>query len=345
MSDSVKVLYIDDDPGMGRLIARALEPQGFAVTHVETGDEGVRRAGSERFDVIALDHNLVNETGLQVFPRLRQVAPDVPVVYVTGSEDARVAVAALKAGAADYVWKDVQGHFRELLGEAIRASLAQEKMKREAAEAQRAIAEARDRAELLLHEVNHRVANSLAMVAALAHLQASAVSDPAARQALHEMRARIIAVASVHRRLYTSTDVRVVELDAYLRSLIDDLAAAIDEGEKGKLVTLRVAGSTLLPTDRAVPIGVIVTELLTNAFKYAYAPGTRGEIRVILERDADGFYLLAVEDDGVGWNGIGTPKGTGLGGRVMAAMAGNLQSKVEYRPVTRGTRAVIRFKA
>ena len=69
----------------------------------------------------------------------RSILPDMPVVYVTGSEDARVAVAALKAGAADYVWKDVQGHFRELLGTAIRSALQRQRLKLEAEEAQRAI--------------------------------------------------------------------------------------------------------------------------------------------------------------------------------------------------------------
>ncbi len=169
-------------------------------------------SASEKFDAIALDHNLTNETGLDVLSKIQRITVDVPVVYVTGSEDARVAVAALKAGAADYVWKDVQGHFRELLGAAIRSALQQQRMKAEAEEAQRTIREERDRAELLLHEVNHRVANSLALVASLARLQANAVKDDAARSALQEMQVRIMAVAGIHRRLYTSSDVRIVEL-------------------------------------------------------------------------------------------------------------------------------------
>jgi two-component sensor histidine kinase len=343
---SVRVLYIDDDPGTGRLVERALAPRGIDVKHVADGDAGVELLAREAFDAIALDHNLASETGLDVLPRLRQVAADTPVVYVTGSEDARVAVAALKAGAADYVWKDVQGHFRELLGESIQLAMAQAKLRREAKEAERAVREARDRAELLLHEVNHRVANSLALVASLARLQANAVTDPAARSALQEMQARIMAVAGIHRRLYTSSDVRVVELGSYLMSLIDELSTAIvDDAERRNSMLLQADADVAVPTDKAVSIGVIVTELVTNAYKYAYPPGAGGEIRVILRRVGDGLLTIAVEDDGIGWKGVGPTRGTGLGTKVVTAMASQLQTSMAYEPVPRGTRAVFSLRA
>ncbi len=342
--EQVRVLYIDDDAGIGRLVERALAPHGIGIRHVGSGDEGLALLASEKFDAIALDHNLTSETGLDVLAKIQRVTVDVPVIYVTGSEDARVAVAALKAGAADYVWKDVQGHFRELLGSAIRSSLQQQRLKAEAEEAQRAIREARDRAELLLHEVNHRVANSLALVASLARLQANAVQDEAARSALLEMQARIMAVAGIHRRLYTSSDVRIVELGSYLMSLVDELSAAIDAVEKKNSVALHADADIRVPTDKAVSIGVIVTELLTNAYKYAYPAGMRGEIRVILQRIGDDTVSLAVEDDGVGWKGTGSAQGTGLGTRVVTAMAANLQSKVEYDTGVEGTRASLRFR-
>jgi two-component sensor histidine kinase len=158
------------------------------------------------------------------------------------------------------------------------------------------------------------------------------------------MQARIMAVAGIHRRLYTSSDVRVVELGSYLMSLVDELSAAIDVTDKKNVVVLQADADVRVPTDKAVSIGVIVTELMTNAYKYAYPADSRGEIRVVLRRSADGLLTIAVEDDGVGWNGTGAAQGTGLGTRVITAMAGNLQTTVEYEPVARGTHAVFKFR-
>src|SRR6201999_4551698 len=85
-----------------------------------------------------------------------------------------------------------------------------------------------------------------------------------------------------------------------------------------------------LPTDAAINLGVIVTEWVTNAFKYAYADGTTGPIRVRVAALPDDAIELVVEDDGIGRPDGATPKGTGLGTRIVAAMASSLNAKVVY---------------
>ena len=127
-------------------------------------------------------------------------------------------------------------------------------------------------------------------------------------------------------------------------SLIDELSAAIDAADKKNTVVLHADADIRVPTDKAVSIGVIVTELLTNAYKYAYPAAMRGEIRVILQKIGEDTVSLAVEDDGVGWKGSGAAQGTGLGTRVVTAMAANLQSKLEYDTGVEGTRASLRFR-
>ena len=195
---------------------------------------------------------------------------------------------------------------------------------------------------MLLREVNHRVANSLALVAALARMQTTAVTDPAAKAALEEMQARISAIAGIHRRLYTSEDVEAVELDAYLGSLVEELQAAMKAAGRDHAIRLS-AEPVRLATDKAVSVGVVVTELVTNAYKYAYPPEEPGEIRVALRR-TEGGLELAVEDDGIGWTGEGKPRGTGLGSRIVKAMATNLRSALVYAPAPRGTRAFLSFE-
>lgn len=338
-----RILYIDDDPGLGRLVQRGLQARGHSVELALNGEAGLARARAGGIDLIALDHHMPDQTGLDLLPALRALPEPPPIIYVTGSEDSRVAVAALKAGAVDYVWKDVQGQFRELLGEAVDTALRQEALRRDKERAEAAVREARDRAELLLREVNHRVANSLTLVAALARLQTNAVTDPAAKEALEEMQARISAIAGIHRRLYTSQDVEAVELDAYLSGLVEELQLAMKASGRDHAIRLQ-AEPIRLATDKAVSLGVVVTELVTNAYKYAYPGGTQGEIRVQVMREGPDTLSLAVEDDGVGWTGEGEAKGTGLGSRIIRAMASNLRSVLTYAPGRTGTRAVLSFQ-
>ena len=204
------------------------------------------------------------------------------------------------------------------------------------------LAQARDRAEVLLAEVNHRVANSLTLVASLVRLQANALPDQAAKDALDEMQARILAVSLVHKRLYTSGDVRFVELDEYLASLLEHLETSMRaEGHGGASISQELE-PVKLKTDASVNLGVIVTEWVTNAFKYAY-PDRPGDIRVRLKRLDDGRAELVVEDDGIGRKEGVPARGTGLGTRIVKGIAAAMRAEVEYLRRDPGTAARLVF--
>jgi two-component sensor histidine kinase len=332
------VLFIDDDAGLRRLAERALSRRGFVVTLADGGAEGVALAAEQRFDLVAVDHYMPGLDGLETLARLRALPDAPPVVYVTGSEEGRVAIAAIKAGAADYVVKTVGDDFFDLLASAFEGVLAKAALEhaKERAEAELRMSNAR--LEALLHEVNHRVANSLQLVSAFVQLQSAAITDAAARAALEDTQRRITAIGAVHRRLYTSDSVDGVEMGGYLEALVEELGQAWSTGEAERRIVLH-AEPVRLPTDRAVSVGVIVNELVSNACKYAYpGPGCGGEIRVALRREGERF-TLAVEDDGVGMATNAPAKGTGLGAKLIRAMAQSLQSAVEYDTSGRGLKA------
>jgi two-component sensor histidine kinase/CHASE3 domain sensor protein len=200
------------------------------------------------------------------------------------------------------------------------------------------LSRARDRAEVLVDEVNHRVANSLSIVAAMVSLQSRYSDSQATKDALDETEGRIFAISQLHKRLYTSKDARFVALDEYLAGLLEHLQTSLrDVGHHARLT--QDLAPISMPTSKSVNLGVVATEWVTNAFKYAY-PDAPGEVRVSLRQSTGGGAVeLVVEDDGVGRDPDQAPKGTGLGTRLVNSMAGSMGAEVSYQSRRPGTTA------
>lgn len=342
MTDKYRLLYIDDDAALARLIQKDFTRRGYIVDLAPDGDEGLKALARGNYDVCALDHTMPGRDGIEILPEILSRVNAPPVVYVTGVEDGRVAVAALKAGAADYVIKDASEDFRSFLAKAVEDAITRRRLERANETAQHEMRRERDRAEALLREVNHRVGNSLQLVASFIHLHRRQLGDCEAAEALAETQVRIDAVAQVHRRLYRSHDMRGVALDEYLEGLVAELSHSLTNS-KGLELNLQ-AEPIFISTDQAVALGVIVAELVTNAVKYAYGPDVKGEIRVIGQRTAGRRVRVRVEDDGVGM-GDGKPKGTGLGSQILKAMSVDLRADIRFDSGGHGTRAILEFAA
>jgi two-component sensor histidine kinase len=248
-----------------------------------------------------------------------------------------IVIVAVVGGAAFVLWR----YTRELKAARDTVAGLNEELEGRVAERTSDLARSRDRAELLLREVNHRVSNSLALVSSLVNLQARSLGDLAAKSALAEAQDRIFAISLVHRSLYSSGDVRTVTLDEYLEGLLEHLRSSLRSEGQGAQLSYRLE-PLKLATDTSVNLGVIVTEWVTNAFKYAYPDG-QGEIRVQLGRNDHGAAELVVEDDGVGRTEGAAPKGTGLGSRIVTAMAGSMGAAVRYEAANPGMRARLTF--
>ncbi|GIQ73319.1 sensor histidine kinase [Bradyrhizobium sp. RD5-C2] len=340
------LLYIDDDAALARLVERGLTRAGYKVVHAASGQDGLDRLAQGGIDVVALDQYMPGLDGLETLEQILKIADAPPVVFVTASQDSAIAVTALKAGAADYLVKDVRGEFIPLLQVAVNGAIRRAAIQKARDEAEAEVHASRDRyaalaaeREVLLREVNHRVGNSLQIIASLLHLQANSSTQQDVKAALTNAMGRVAAVAQVHRRLYTSHDFKTVMLNQYLEALLEDLRRSA-EGNKMSRLTLK-ADPVEIDPDRAVAIGIIVNELVMNAVKYAY-PDSAGPIHVELKPRADELQL-AISDEGVGFSDKADPRGTGMGQRIVAAMAVKLDASVERDPSQKGTRIVVRF--
>ena len=190
--------------------------------------------------------------------------------------------------------------------------------------------------DVLMKEVNHRVQNSLQLVASFLRLQAKTAGPGAIADHLAEAQARLAAVALVHRRLYRDDQVESVDLSRYVDELVTDMRTSLG-ADWGRHMTLDLA-PVLVPTDRAVNIGLILTELVINATKYAY-DGAAGPLAILLEQHG-GRLRLIVADDGRG-RGEVSSEGQGFGSRMMHAMVQRLSGTLEYHDNQPGLRAIM----
>ena len=150
--------------------------------------------------------------------------------------------------------------------------------------------------EFLIGEVNHRIQNSLQLVSSFLGIQARASTNTELHGAIDEARRRLTAVALVHRRLYRGDQITMVDAARYIEELCSDTVAYMGDAW-GPYLTLRLS-PTMISTDRAVVLGLILTELLINTNKYAYG-GTAGPIEIELTEDLTHLRMI-VADKGVG---------------------------------------------
>jgi light-regulated signal transduction histidine kinase (bacteriophytochrome) len=187
--------------------------------------------------------------------------------------------------------------------------------------------------QFLIGEVNHRVQNSLQLVSSFLALQARASDLPELRVALDEAQRRLGAVALVHRRLYRGDQVELVEAARYIEELCADTVTSIGEDWRQQIV-LDLA-PLLLPADRAVTVGLVLTELIINATKYAYS-GQAGPLEVSLQDERVRFRLV-VADRGRGRAG---PR-HGFGTRMIEALVAQLGGSMVYEENKPGLRAIL----
>jgi PAS domain S-box-containing protein len=153
--------------------------------------------------------------------------------------------------------------------------------------------------EVLLQEVHHRVKNNLQVICSLLRLQSRGSTDPLLLSALRESRDRVASMALVHESLYQSGDLSRVGLDEYVRKLTRSLGQSYSGA--ASRVRVRVDAEPIwLEIDQAVPVGLILNELIANSFKHAFPDGQPGEVVVSFGRADRGLLVLSVADDGVG---------------------------------------------
>jgi two-component sensor histidine kinase len=291
----IAILLVEDNPGDARLLQELLTEVAFLecrIALVGRLDHALRCLEETRFDLVVLDLGLPDEQGFDTFSRVQQRAAQTPIIVLTGFEDETLGLRTVRGGAQDYL---VKGQFDgSLLARAMRYAIERKRMEEQLQ------ASLREK-EALLKEIHHRVKNNLQVVSSLLALQADSVTDPQVCQMFRDSRSRIRAMGLIHERLYHAGDLTSINAAEYVRDLVAQLYSIYANPARVIGSHVRV-DDIILGIDTAIPCGLLLTELVSNALKHAFPPdwAREGSVHVELCAAEAGLLTLVVSDDGVG---------------------------------------------
>lgn len=273
------------------------------------------------------------------FLLLTFVGANAESVFIRGGLSSLTLI--LLGGLAGWVSQIVEqqrnyAHQLELDREALRHEMAVRMHKERELEA--ALAEK----EVLLKEIHHRVKNNLQIISSLLSLQSSRLHDPFALTQFQDSQDRIRSMALIHESLYRSRGLARIEFGSYLRDLTGHLLLSY-RAQPNSISLTATAPEVYLDIDLAIPCGLLVNELVSNALKHAFPDGRSGEIRVEIRDDDNEHYRLIVQDNGIGFpDGVDFRKTGSLGLQLVNSLTRQLGGRIELG-VGAGTTFMIRF--
>lgn len=330
-SNTVNVLVVDDK-AENRLALRAmLARPGYTIVEAESSTEALRELLKRNFAVLLLDVVMPDMDGftLAELVRAREVTQTVPILFVTAqAADQNLVARGYRVGAVDYLVKP-------LVPDIVRAKVS---VFAEIYRQRMLIESSLHEKEILLREIHHRVKNNLQIISSLLNLQASRLSNDL-KPLFIETTARVRSIALVHEQLYRAESFTAIDVDRYFRALTAGLLQTY--GSTRTMLTVHAASSTVT-IDVAIPCGLIINELVSNALRHAFPDDREGTIVVTLTEHPDSF-MLEVCDDGIGMPpGIEVECATTMGLQLVTSLAHQLGGTIVFER-KQGTRVHLRF--
>jgi two-component sensor histidine kinase len=194
--------------------------------------------------------------------------------------------------------------------------------------------------EQMLKEIHHRVKNNLQIVSSLLNLQSENIYDSSLQSLIEASRNRINSMALVHEMLYSSADLKKIEIGDYIQRLAQNVCHSLSKPGSQIRFIFSIKGSYTFGIDQMIPVGLILNEIITNSFKYAF-PTNKGIISIGIERKKDQYYLT-VSDDGVGLKSTVQEPKNSLGLQLIEMLSAQLDAQLTV-DADRGTSYCIIF--
>jgi len=185
--------------------------------------------------------------------------------------------------------------------------------------------------ELMLQEIHHRVKNNMQVVSGLISMQAHGIKDTKIQEIFKSIQNRICSMARVHEDLYQSDNFRDVEVEKYIRDLIEHLYDSYRIDQDKISLELHV-NDVVLDIRTALPLGIILNELITNVFKHAYPGSSKGKLYILLQQNKDEYQLI-VKDEGIGFSQEDYENATSLGLQLIQGLVQQIHGEIEFSGV------------
>jgi len=292
----IHILYLEDNEMDVDLVESRLEVEKvpFKLTHVRTPDQFRRALQEGGYDLLLLDYSVPGFGELSALKLAKEKLPDTPVIIVSGTIGEEIAIETLRLGAVDYILKQRISRLAPAISRAIQET--EEHIRRR--EAEEEVRKSLQEKEILLREIHHRVKNNLQVIASLLNMQFRRMKKLGVEDACLGCKNRIFTMALVHEKLYLSENLSDIHFREPAENLVHELAKTYD-------VSRRIAcewqiEDFSLPIHISVPLALLLNELVSNAFKFAFPDNRKGTVRISLSRQKTGHCAFIIQDDGVG---------------------------------------------
>ncbi len=340
MDEKVNILLVDDDPRNLDVLESVLISQDFNLFRARTANEALLALITYEFAVIILDVRMPEIGGLELAQIIKQrkKTSHVPIIFLTAyyQEDKDV-LQGYGAGAVDYLSKPVNplilkskvAVFVDLFRKTQALAKLNLAMESEIASQLEQLKASLSEKDTLLKEIHHRVKNNLQIISSLISLQSNKITDPMQKRLFQDTRDRVKSMALVHEKLYQSKDLGRVEMAEYARQLMTDLLLV--NGAAASKIRMKLdLTPVFLPVDIAIPCGLILNELTTNAIKHAFDDRPSGRITVQLQVESEELVRITFSDDGCGFSaGLDWRKAETLGLQLVHMLTEQLHGTID----------------
>lgn len=345
---NISVLFVDDNESIRQLYQRLLEKHVDHFYIATNGKHGLELYIKYTPDIVITDINMPVMDGIEMVREIKTRYPNAKIIVMSAYNIKENFIESVNLGVDGYLMKPVEAKkLLSLIDEFAGITLMKwelESKERKRQEAEDFLKKSLEEKEVLLREVHHRVKNNMQIISSILRMQSRNIEDPRMKDILQESQNRIHSMALIHENLYSNEGLADIKFANYVQSLSGNIARSYSSQQARVRFDYQIEDANL-SMDVAIPCGLIINELISNSFKYAFKGKTKGTIFIYFKPDLlTNTYELRVGDDGVGIpDHVDIMKTKSLGMKIIHKLVQQIDGEMQ-NDFSNGTEFIITFK-